>query len=176
MSTRTHDIQRLQAMQEDAWADLQAEYFRRVFYYVKRYVQDHQTAEDLTQDVFLGAVRGIASYDPSFTLDQFVFGIARNRVIDHFRKHKIALVPAKGEAATDASRIWLENMADGAAEAPKNAVVRDENQLRQRQVLATDPSGDVDARIVEVRVALAPEDAWRGRALTGLKVIARLQP
>ena len=42
MNTRTHDIQRLQAMQEDAWADLQAEYFRRVFYYVKRYVQDHQ--------------------------------------------------------------------------------------------------------------------------------------
>jgi HlyD family secretion protein len=58
----------------------------------------------------------------------------------------------------------------------KGRVSRVSPQVRQRQVLATDPSGDVDARIVEVRVTLAPEDAWRVRALTGLKVIARLQP
>jgi HlyD family secretion protein len=58
----------------------------------------------------------------------------------------------------------------------KGRVSRVSPQVRQRQVLATDPSGDVDARIVEVRVTLAPEDARRVRALTGLKVIARLQP
>jgi HlyD family secretion protein len=58
----------------------------------------------------------------------------------------------------------------------RGRVSRVSPQVRQRQVLATDPSGDVDARIVEVRVALDPEDAGRVRALTGLKVIARLQP
>lgn len=58
----------------------------------------------------------------------------------------------------------------------KGNVLRISPQVRQREVLSTDPSGDVDARIVEVRVGLAPEDAWRVRALTGLKVIARLQP
>ena len=30
-------------------------------------------AEDLTQDVFLGAVRGIAAFDEAYTLDQFLF-------------------------------------------------------------------------------------------------------
>ena len=49
-------------------------------------------------------------------------------------------------------------------------------QVRQRQVLSTDPSGDADARIVEVRVELDPADARRVRQLTGLKVIARLAP
>lgn len=58
----------------------------------------------------------------------------------------------------------------------KGTVVRISPQVRQRQVLSTDPSGDVDARIVEVRVGLAPEEAQRVQALTGLKVIARLQP
>jgi len=48
--------------------------------------------------------------------------------------------------------------------------------VRQRVVLATDPTQDADARIVEVRVALAPADAERVRALSGLKVIARLGP
>lgn len=49
-------------------------------------------------------------------------------------------------------------------------------QVRQRQVLSTDPTGDADARIVEVRVALDPADAQRVRQLTGLKVIARIGP
>ncbi len=49
-------------------------------------------------------------------------------------------------------------------------------QVRQRQVLSTDPTGDADARIVEVRVQLDPADVQRVRQLTGLKVIARLAP
>jgi HlyD family secretion protein len=49
-------------------------------------------------------------------------------------------------------------------------------QVRQRQVLSTDPTRDADARIVEVRLRLDPEDAQRVRDLTGLKVIARLEP
>lgn len=49
-------------------------------------------------------------------------------------------------------------------------------QVRQREVLSTDPTRDADARIIEVRLRLDPRDARRVRDLTGLKVIARLQP
>jgi HlyD family secretion protein len=49
-------------------------------------------------------------------------------------------------------------------------------QVRQREVLETDPTGDVDARIVEVRVVLDPADARRVSQRTGLKVIARFSP
>lgn len=49
-------------------------------------------------------------------------------------------------------------------------------QVRQRQVLSTDPSGDADARVVEVRVQLDSTDVRRVRTLAGLKVIGRLQP
>ena len=49
-------------------------------------------------------------------------------------------------------------------------------QVRQRDVLSTDPTGDADARVVEVRVRLDPSDAQKVEALTGLKVIARFQP
>jgi HlyD family secretion protein len=43
-------------------------------------------------------------------------------------------------------------------------------------VLSTDPTGDADARVVEVRLALDPQDAAKVRQLAGLKVIARFQP
>jgi len=55
-------------------------------------------------------------------------------------------------------------------------VVRIAPQVRQRQVLATDPTGDADARVVEVRLALDPAAAARVRDLVGLKLIARFQP
>lgn len=58
----------------------------------------------------------------------------------------------------------------------RGQVVRISPQVRQRQVLSTDPTGDADARIVEVRVALDPMDIQRVRDLTGLKVIAKIQP
>lgn len=53
-------------------------------------------------------------------------------------------------------------------------VIRISPQVRQRSVLSTDPTGDADARVVEVRVALTSADSQRVRDLTGLKVIARL--
>lgn len=136
MSERRHDISRLQAMDDAAWAALQDDYFRRIYFYVKRYVGDHQTAEDLTQDVFLGALRGIPGFDPTYTLDQFLFGIAKNRVIDHYRKHKVTLIPSKSDEDSEKSQLWLENMAHEATPQPKEKVVRAEDGGRQREVLA----------------------------------------
>ena len=49
-------------------------------------------------------------------------------------------------------------------------------QVRQRRVLSTDPTGDADARVVEVRVKLDNSSAEKVSRLTGMKVIARFQP
>jgi HlyD family secretion protein len=55
-------------------------------------------------------------------------------------------------------------------------VLRVTPQVRQRQLLSTDPTGDADARIVEVRLALDPADAAKVNNLAGLKIIARFNP
>ncbi|MCC6671531.1 MAG: sigma-70 family RNA polymerase sigma factor [Planctomycetes bacterium] len=130
-----HEIARLQAMDEAAWTRLQDEYFRRIYFFVKRYVGTRETAEDLTQEVFLGAVKGIGTFDPNYTLEQFLFGIARNRVIDHFRRHRITLLPAKADEDGDRSGIWIENLQDSGACAPSHDVVEKENLGRRRAVL-----------------------------------------
>jgi RNA polymerase sigma-70 factor (ECF subfamily) len=135
MNERSHELARLQAMDEGAWEALQDDYFRRIYFYVKRYVADHQAAEDLTQEVFLGAVRGIGGFDAAYTLDQFLFGIAKNRVIDHYRKHKPTLLPSRPDDDGQ-SRLWLDNLAQENAPPPKQRVVEHEDGRRQRQVLA----------------------------------------
>ena len=48
-------------------------------------------------------------------------------------------------------------------------------QVRQRRVLATDPTGDADSRVIEVRVKLDNSSAEKVSHLTGMKVIARFQ-
>lgn len=48
-------------------------------------------------------------------------------------------------------------------------------QVRQREVLSTNPTGDADARVVEVQVSLDPNSARRVKSLAGLKVIARFK-
>lgn len=71
------------------------------------------------------------------------------------------------------ARISSEN---GGFKGQLNGVVtRISPQVRQRQVLSTDPSSDADARIVEVRVGLDPAAARKVQTLTGLKVIGRLE-
>jgi len=80
---------------------------------------------------------------------------------------------------SDVNRIRLEQPVTLASEnggfkgTLQGRVIRISPQVRQRQVLSTDPTGDADARVVEVRVQLDPDSAARVTSLAGMKVIAR---
>lgn len=130
------DLPALRARDDAAWTAFQQAWFRRIYFYVKRHVADHQTAEDLAQEVFLGALRGIDGYDPAFTPEQFLFGIARNRVVDHLRRQRSARVAPAAGVDPDASSAWLDVVADAGAPRPDAAVVHDEDESRRRRVMA----------------------------------------
>jgi HlyD family secretion protein len=72
--------------------------------------------------------------------------------------------------------VLLESESGGFKGTLRARVLRISPQVRQRQVLSTDPSADADARIVEVRLGLDPAQLQKVAALAGLKVIARFQP
>ncbi|MFM8278019.1 MAG: HlyD family efflux transporter periplasmic adaptor subunit [Cyanobium sp.] len=73
-------------------------------------------------------------------------------------------------------RVTISSESGGFQGRLQGVVSRISPQVRQRQVLSTDPSGDADARIIEVRVRLDPESLPRVRNLAGLKVIGRIEP
>ena len=103
MSEQVHDIATLQAMDDGAWADLQEDYYRRIYFYVKRYVGDHQTAEDLTQDVFLGALRGIKGFDP-------VLRFARRLLEDGIAgRDELCAIDAKASRVMDEARAFASS-------------------------------------------------------------------
>ena len=47
-------------------------------------------------------------------------------------------------------------------------------QVNRRDVFSSDPADAVDARVVEVRVALDPADSQRVRDLTRMQVLVRV--
>jgi RNA polymerase sigma-70 factor (ECF subfamily) len=68
-------------------ATLYEHYHLNVFRYLYYRVGDHQTAEDLTSEVFERMLRFISGFKPpSASFQSWLFQIARNLSIDHFRK------------------------------------------------------------------------------------------
>ena len=88
MKTRSLDIELLKKLDAREWERLQAEYHDRVYAYIKRQINNVELAADLTQDTFLGAVRGIRNFNTRYNVEQFLMGIARNKVIDHLRRKR----------------------------------------------------------------------------------------
>ncbi|MAF67078.1 MAG: hypothetical protein CMJ84_15650 [Planctomycetes bacterium] len=86
MSEWTPDIAHLRAFDDEEWLRVERAFCGRLMAYVARRVADAQAREDIVQEAFLGAVRGIESFDPVYTFEQYLFGICRNRAIDHLRR------------------------------------------------------------------------------------------
>ncbi len=101
MSEWSPDIARLRAYADEEWLAVERHYAGRLMAYVARRVPDRSSREDVVQEAFLGAVRGIGDFDPVYTFEQYLFGICKNRTIDWLRRQKaLVLQPrdADGES------------------------------------------------------------------------------
>ncbi len=61
-------------------------YQRRIGAYVHGMVRDHGRAEDVTQEVFISALRRLRASEQPIVLRPWLYEIARNACIDHFRR------------------------------------------------------------------------------------------
>ena len=82
-----------------AFADLYDLYAQRVFRYLLSKTGNQQDAEDLTTQTFMAALQSLSRYQHRGNFAAWLFSIARNKTIDHFRKqHRpISLEEAEGE-------------------------------------------------------------------------------
>lgn len=111
MSEWTPDVGRLQAFDDGEWLAVERTYCGRMYAYVARRVPDAQAREDIVQEAFLGAVRGIGGFDPVYTFEQYLFGIVKNRTIDHMRRLKVATLPGTREEDAERSPPGVDELA-----------------------------------------------------------------
>jgi RNA polymerase sigma factor (sigma-70 family) len=89
------DIARLCAFDDGEWLRVEREYAGRLYAYIAKRIRDAQACEDVLQETLLGSVRGIETFDPTFTFEQYLFGICHNRTIDYLRRRRVATVEAE---------------------------------------------------------------------------------
>ena len=92
-------VRRCRAGDGAAWEEIVQTYSRRVYNLAYRFTSRADSAEDLTQDVFVRVYRSLEQYDAKQgDLQNWLMRLARNLVIDDYRKRQRA---PQDEAADD---------------------------------------------------------------------------
>src|SRR3954467_4123839 len=73
-----------------AFEQLYSRYQRRISAYVYGMVKDHGRAEDITQEVFISALRRMRETDRAIAFKPWIYEIAKNACIDQFRRSRRA--------------------------------------------------------------------------------------
>jgi RNA polymerase sigma factor (sigma-70 family) len=92
-----------------AFEALYARYHRRIHAYVMGMVKDHGRAEDVTQEVFVSALRRMRETERPIAFKPWIYEIAKNACIDQFRRSRrteeVSLQADEGLAPGDYGRL-----------------------------------------------------------------------
>jgi len=81
-------IQRTQNGDTEAFSPLVSKYQPRLYTHIHGRVKDADTAKDLTQETWFKVLRGINTFRCESAFSSWLYRIAENVCIDHFRKQK----------------------------------------------------------------------------------------
>ena len=82
-------IRRAQQCDHVALTQIYEENFDKIYRYIVLKIGDRAEAEDMTQQVFLNALKSISSYKyKGMPFSAWLFRIAHNQVVDYYRKKK----------------------------------------------------------------------------------------
>jgi RNA polymerase sigma-70 factor (ECF subfamily) len=102
---------------EAAFSELYEAYFDKIYRYITLKIGDRMEAEDMTQQVFLNALKSIASFEQKGSpFSAWLFRIAHNQVVDHLRKKakrlNVPLEEAAGVVSNDDPQEFTEQNFD----------------------------------------------------------------
>ena len=122
-------IERIKAGDMAAYNDIVARYYDRIFARVSQLLKNKQDAEEVTQDAFIRAHRGLENFrgDASFStwLYQIATNLAHNRYWYWFRRKRDQSISLDHPLSDDGS-LTLENVMPCAGESPAEAAVTQE--------------------------------------------------
>lgn len=92
--------------------------------FIRQRVPDPGEAEDILQDVFFELVEAWRLPEPIEQVGAWLFRVARNRIVDRFRKRREESLPFAGPEENDAATHWLENALPASDGGPEAAHLR----------------------------------------------------
>lgn len=74
---------------QQAYAAILARYKAQIYNFVYGMVKNRDEAEDLTQEAFIKAFRALDTFNSEYAFSTWLYKIAANNCIDHFRKRRL---------------------------------------------------------------------------------------
>ena len=107
-------VQRIQAGDRQAFAELLDAYETRVYRLALRFTDSVPDAEDVTQDIFLAVYNGLGRFRGDSALGTWIYRIAMNHCLEYRRKRRLESIPydetrnyTKRVLASFAAYSWL---------------------------------------------------------------------
>lgn len=131
-------LERLKSYEDGAWRAVERDFAGRLMAYIRRRVPDADSCQDVLQETLLGALGGIERFDPRYSLEQYLFGICRNRTIDHLRRRRLPAVSdvLSTAAGADEEAPAEERRPAPPAAGPARTVMRAELREQAEELLA----------------------------------------
>ena len=146
----------------EAFEDLYSRYSGPLYGFFRRRLDSPQRAEDLTQEVFLGVIRGASRYEPRALVRTYFYGIAL-KLLAAERRKLLRDAPAGDQAVepsspgTQESWLWVrEAMAKLDPSEREILMLREYEQLSYAEIadLLRMPVNTVRSRLFRARIAL----------------------
>lgn len=117
MTERTDEQLAQSAARGDAFAleELVARYVQPVYGFVRTFVKDNESAEDVTQEIFVKVWKYLGRYDTNQAFRPWLYTIAKRTALDFLKKKQ--LIPFS-ELETEEGLDWLSQAIADSAPAP----------------------------------------------------------
>jgi len=118
------NIARMTAEQDNRISEVLEREQARLRNFIRRRVNDEGDAEDILQDVFYELVEAYRLMKPVEQVGAWLYRVARNRIIDRFRKKKPVPFADTGAVSEDGDVLLLEELLPSPDAGPEAAYAR----------------------------------------------------
>jgi RNA polymerase sigma-70 factor (ECF subfamily) len=126
-----------------------------LYRYVLRHVRERGIADELYQDVWMNVVRVRESYEPTAKFATWLYTLAHNRVVDHWRASGRATLVSIDDDRDDAPRADVESLAGARTDEPETRAASSETGARIAAALAALPNEQRDAFLLQYEAGLS---------------------
>jgi RNA polymerase sigma-70 factor (ECF subfamily) len=137
-----------------AFDTLYARHKGGVYRYLLRHCRNAGIAEEIFQDVWMNAIRVRASYAPTARFTTWIYTLAHNRLVDHWRASGQAKLESIDDEDGD-GRALVESIPGAAHDEPEARVLSGELGAQLREALDALPNEQRDAFLLQYEGGLS---------------------